>query len=181
MESEESIKLELTKNRENVKDFENRIKEVQIAIKDNADEVNLNNNRLLSIIKELLTKCNTLSLELALAKSEKNDPTNSFCEMAVKYMNSSRRKSQNKREGVRIFLNELMDCLGISERIPQYIKDAINTFDDEEKTPNKIAYNNIQYIAENNGPINIKEQNNYEDLTTERNKLLDKTFNLSNF
>ena len=176
MESKESIKLELTKNWKNVEDFENRIKEVQIAIKDNADEVNLNNNRLRSIINELLAKCNNLSLELALAKSEKNDPTNSFCEMAVKYMNSSRRKSQNKREGVRIFLNELMDCLGISERIPQYIKDAINTFDDEEKTPNKITY-----IAENNGPINIKEQNNYEALTTERNKLLDKTFNLSNF
>lgn len=55
-----------------------------------------------------------------------------FCEIAQRYMNSKKRKSESQRKEVRLTLNDIMNELKLDAFVPKDLRICINTFDDEK-------------------------------------------------
>lgn len=93
--------------------------------------------------------------EIEKAKSKKQDITTpAFCEIAVRYMNSTRNKKVDKREEVATSLKDIIAQLKL--RVDDDILKAINNFDDENVVPNEI-HNHVEVQA---GGTNICHTDN---------------------
>lgn len=149
-----------------VKSYEDKIKELERenkSFRDNKVKIEAEKASMKCDIQKMNARCRSLESQVAKLQSEPKkkedkelDITGAYCEIAVRYMNANRNKSQSAREKKKDVLNDIMNQLKLNPS--EEIRKRINDFDDVQRPPRlKLEINGDVKTLSVDGDLNVEK------------------------